>query len=155
VLLARKTGAPGPVRIAADANRQQGELFEQYARAYEPAKRQLRALLEAERASAGPIALFGAGHLACAFANFMEVADLIDFVADDTPQKQDKFLPGARLPILSSQALVERGVGLCLLALSINNEDKVIARNAAFVEAGGRFRSIFRASPRSIFAGAA
>ena len=56
------------------------------------------------------IALFGAGHLACAFANFMGVTDLIDFVADDTPQKQNKFLPGARLPILPSAALAERKI---------------------------------------------
>ncbi len=83
----------------------------------------------------------------------MGVADLIDFVADDTPQKQNKFLPGARLPILPSAELVERKIALCLLALSINNENAVIGRNEAFVRAGGTFRSIFRASPRSVFAG--
>ena len=85
----------------------------------------------------------------------MGVADLIDFVADDTPQKQGQYLPGARLPILPSSALVERKIALCLLALSINNENNVIARNQTFVETGGVFRSIFRASPRSIFNGPA
>ncbi len=150
VQLARKTGTPGKVRISAEAKSQVG-LLEAYADAYEPAKRELRAKLERVRAEKGPIALFGAGHLACAFANFMDVADLIDFVADDTPQKIDKFLPGARLPILPSAALVERKVAVCLLALSINNEDAVIGRNAAFTQAGGEFRSIFRASSRSIF----
>ena len=107
--------------------------------------------LQRVKAEKGPIALFGAGHLACAFANFMGVADLIDFVADDTPQKIGKFLPGARLPILPSAALAERKVALCLLALSINNENAVIGRNEAFVDGGGTFRSIFRASPRSVF----
>lgn len=150
VQLARKTGTPGKVRISAEAKSQVG-LLEAYADAYEPAKRELRAKLERVRAEKGPIALFGAGHLACAFANFMDVADLIDFVVDDTPQKIDKFLPGARLPILPSAALVERKVAVCLLALSINNEDAVIGRNAAFTQVGGEFRSIFRASSRSIF----
>lgn len=149
VQIARKTGGPGPVRIDAAAKAQNG-LLAQYADAYEPAKRDLRARLEKARQQ-GPIALFGAGHLACAFVNFMGVANLIEFVADDTPQKQHKFLPGARLPILPSAALVERGVKLCLLALSIGNEDTVIGRNAAMTGAGGEFRSIFRASPRSIF----
>lgn len=152
VQLARKTGAPGPVKISAAAKAQVG-MLDRYATAYEPAKRELRGLLEQVREEQGPIALFGAGHLAAAFANFMDVADLIEFVADDTPQKQGKFLPGARLPILPSGALVERDIKLCLLALSINNEDNVIGRNAAFTSAGGHFRSIFRASPRSIFAG--
>jgi hypothetical protein len=46
---------------------------------------------------------------------------------------------------------VDRNISLCLLALSINNEDKVIARNDAFVKNGGTFRSIFRASGRSVF----
>jgi hypothetical protein len=152
VQIARKTGKPGPVRIDAAAKAQNG-LLAKYAEAYEPARRELRAMLERARREKGPIALFGAGHLACAFANFMRVADLIDFVADDTPQKQNKFLPGARLPILPSAALVDRGTKLCLLALSIGNEDNVIGRNEAFVRAGGTFRSIFRASLRSIFAG--
>jgi hypothetical protein len=150
VQIARKTGEPGPVRIDPATKAQVGMLA-QYADAYEPARRELRAKLERVRAEKGPIALFGAGHLACAFANFMGVADLIDFVADDTPQKQNKFLPGARLPILPSAALVDRKIALCLLALSINNENMVIGRNAGFVEAGGTFCSIFRASPRSIF----
>ena len=152
VQLARKTGKPGPVRIDPAAQAQNGMLA-RYAEAYKPACVELRAKLERVRAEKGPIALFGAGHLACAFANFMGVADLIEFVADDTPQKQNKFLPGARLPIMPSAALAERGIKLCLLALSISNEDAVIGRNEAFVRAGGTFRSIFRASPRSIFSG--
>jgi hypothetical protein len=151
VLLGRKTGQLGPVQINSAARAQVG-LLEGYAKAYEPARRELRALLERTRAEKGPIALFGAGHLACAFVNFMGVADLIEFVADDTPQKQGKFLPGARLPIVPSASLVERGIKLCLLALSIGNEGTVIGRNATFVQAGGSFRSIFRASPRSIYA---
>ncbi len=151
VQLSRKTGNAGPVRIDPRSRAQVG-LLARYADAYQPARRQLRAKLEGVRATGGPIALFGAGHLACAFVNFMGVADLIDFVADDTPQKQSKFLPGARLPIVPSAALVERKIALCLLALSINNEDNVIKRNEGFVRQGGTFRSIFRASPRSIFA---
>jgi hypothetical protein len=152
VYLGRKIASPGSVRITSAARAEIG-LLKRYAKRYEPAKRDLRTLLEQVRREKGPVALFGAGHLAHAFSNFMGVADLIDFVADDTPQKQGKFLPGARLPILPSTALVERKIALCLLALSINNENNVIARNRAFVEAGGEFRSIFRASPRSIFNG--
>jgi C-methyltransferase C-terminal domain/Methyltransferase domain len=152
VQLARKTGTPGPVKINPAARAQVG-MLKAYADAYAPACRDLRAMLERFRDERGPIALFGAGHLACAFANFMQVADLIDFVADDTPQKQGKFLPGARLEIRPSAVLAERGIALCLLALSITNEDAVIARNQAFVSRGGVFRSIFRASPRSVFSG--
>lgn len=148
VLIARKTDVP--YAVTATVPEQRG-ILKEYSAAYGPAKAEIRARLEAVRDNEGPIALFGAGHLAHAFVNFMDIADLVDFVADDTPQKQGKFLPGARLPILPSAALLERGVKLCLLALSINNEDAVIGRNAPFVDAGGTFRSIFRSSPRSVF----
>lgn len=147
VQLARKTGQPRKLPAAPDAAEIQQ--FKSYAAAFEPTTRQLRARLENWRRQ-GPIALYGAGHLACAFVNFHGLADLIDFVADDTPQKQGLFLPGARIPILPSGMLVERGVKLCLLALSIGNEDKVIARNDAFAARGGVFRSIFAASGRTI-----
>lgn len=150
VQLARKNKSPGPISVPPSARAQIG-LLAQYAKEYEPTRRELRARLERVRAEQGLIALFGAGHLACAFVNFMGVADLIDFIADDTPQKQDKFLPGSRLPIVPSAALIERGIKLCLLALSITNEDAVIGRNAEFVKTGGQFRSIFKASPRSVF----
>lgn len=150
VQFARKTGKPGPLTIAPAAREQTG-LLADYAERYEPARIALRQKLERIRADRGPVALFGAGHLACAFANFMDVADLLEFVADDTPEKQGKFLPGARLPIVPSSELATQKVKMCLLALSINNEDRVIARNSDFLRQGGEFRSIFRASPRSIF----
>jgi len=150
VQLARKSGEAGVMQIRPAARDQFG-ILSLYANAYAPACRALRDKMERVR-ERGAIALFGAGHLACAFANFMGVGDIIEFVADDTPEKQGRFLAGTRLPIVASTELVERKVALCLLAVSINGEDKVIARNEAFLQKGGTFLSIFRASPRSIFA---
>ncbi len=149
VQLVRKSGKPKELQIRSAARNQLG-MLSHYANAYAPACRVLRDKMEHIR-ERGAIALFGAGHLACAFANFMGVEDIIDFVADDTPEKQGRFLAGTRLPIVASAELVERKVALCLLAVSINSEDSVIARNEAFLQQGGTFRSIFRASPRSIF----
>jgi len=146
VRVGRKTAAPRVPRPDPEGVKELG-LLAGYAAAFGPTTAALRKALEAARA---PLALFGAGHLACAFVNFHRLADLFDFVADDTPQKQGLFLPGSRLPILPSAELATRGVGLCLLALSIGNEDRVIARNAAFTEGGGRFLSVFAASPRSV-----
>jgi hypothetical protein len=148
VRVGRKTATPRTPRPDPDGLREAG-LLADYATSFGPTTKALRRALEAERVRA-PLALFGAGHLACAFVNFHGLADLFDFVADDTPQKQGLFLPGARLPILPTSELAKRGVGLCLLALSIGNEDRVIARNTAFTEAGGSFLSCFAASPRSV-----
>ena len=148
VLVARRTASPRTPLPDHEGAAQAG-LLADYAAAFPEVTAELRSTLEAARRR-GPLALFGAGHLACAFVNFHGLTDLFDFVADDTPQKQGLFLPGARLPILPSEELVRRRVALALLALSIGNEDRVIARNAAFTETGGQFRSVFAASPRSI-----
>jgi hypothetical protein len=148
VLVARKSGAARAMHVSAAAQAERG-LLAQYARRHGPIRAQLRAHLEAERAK-GPIALFGAGHLACAFVLFYGLSDLVDFVADDTPQKQGLHLPGARIPILPSAALVERGVRLALLAVSPSSEARIAERNQAFLAAGGRFRSILAASESSI-----
>ncbi|MCR9219892.1 MAG: class I SAM-dependent methyltransferase [Alphaproteobacteria bacterium] len=150
VQIARKTGAPR-TPTPSDAAASEIGLLGDYARGFAPACADLRRQLESMREKHGKIALFGAGHLACAFVNFMGVADLIEFVADDTPEKQGRYLPGSDLLIAPSSNLLTEGIAVCLLALSISNEDKVIARNQAFVDAGGRFLSIFRASTRSIF----
>jgi 2-polyprenyl-3-methyl-5-hydroxy-6-metoxy-1,4-benzoquinol methylase len=117
-----------------------------YGAAFDALTQRLRHHLEAQKALK-PVALYGAGHLTASFVNYHGLADLIDCVVDDTPQKQGLLLPGSGLPILSSAELQNRGIGLCLLGLAPEVEPKVVQRNAAFVESGGQFRSLLAASP--------
>lgn len=149
VLVARKSGVPAPLFISDAARGERGALAA-YAARHAPVSAGLRQRLEQMRRDEGPIAIFGAGHLACAFVLFHGLGDLIDCVVDDTPQKQGLFLPGGRLPILPSSALVSRGVRVCLFAVSPNSEDRIAASQEAFVASGGRFLSILAASKRSI-----
>ncbi len=98
----------------------------------------------------GPIALYGAGHLTCAFVNLHGLASYFAFVVDDTPEKRGLFLPGNGLEIVPREKLARSDVATCLFGLAPEIEDKVIANNRAFVERGGAFYSIFAASRRSI-----
>lgn len=108
-----------------------------------------RALAQA-RQTHGPLAMFGAGHLAAGFLNLLEVVAHFAFVVDDHPKKQGLFMPGSRLPILGSATLIERDIRLCLLSVNPESETKVRQNNARFVERGGAFASIFPASPTAL-----
>jgi len=98
----------------------------------------------------GPVAIFGAGHLACTFINLLGLKEYIEFLVDDHPCKRGLFMPGSRLPIMGSSALVERGIKLALLTVAIESEEKVIQKNQTFAQAGGAFASIFPASRHAL-----
>ena len=98
----------------------------------------------------GKVAMLGAGHLACTFINLLDLKDHIEFVADDNPNKRGLFMPGSRLPILGSEALIDENIKLCLLTVAPQVECRVVANNQGFVQRGGTFSSIFPASKMAL-----
>jgi len=63
---------------------------------------------------------------------------MIDFIVDDSPLKQGRYSPGMHIPVVPAQALYERRPDYVLL-LAWNFAQPIIAKHAAFREAGGRF----------------
>lgn len=135
---------------AANALAQEIKRAELFAGNFADVRNNIRRQLTIHRRQGGRIAIFGAGHLACTFINFLGIEDLIECVIDDHPKKKGLFMPGSALPICGSQALLDRKISLCLLSLSPESEDKVIARNCAYVNQGGRFASIIPASKHAL-----
>ena len=109
-------------------------------------KQKIRQFIQELREEYGPIAVFGAGHLACVYVNFFGIQDLIEFFVDDNPNKIHLLMPGSKLPIYGSKAILENKIKVCILGLNPLSEDKVVSRNQAFVESGGKFFSIFPGS---------
>ena len=136
-----------PPRAAVDEERRRGAAF---GRSFADYRDKVRSFVDEHRRTRGPIALFGAGHLACTWVCAFGVADAIDCVIDDNPHKRGLFMPGSRLPIVGSPALLDRGITLCLLSLNPTGQEKVIANNRAFADRGGIFASIFPASARGL-----
>jgi len=114
-------------------------------------RERLHAAFRSWREQGKRIAIFGAGHLAAKFVNLFSLREFFDCVIDDNPHKQALLMPGSRLPICASPTLVSRAIDLCLLSLNPESEQKVLAKNQAFVERGGEFLSIFALSPRTIY----
>ena len=143
VAILRSAPAGAPDAAVAGSERARGQAF-----AAQLAKRRegFRRVLGEYRRSKGRIALFGAGHLASTFLTVMGVADLIDFVVDDNPNKRGLYMPGSHLPIVGSDGLRSGEIKLCLLGLNPLSEHKVMERQQAFIDGGGEFKSIFPSS---------
>jgi C-methyltransferase C-terminal domain len=110
---------------------------------------ELQALLGAWKRSGKRVAVFGAGHLAAKFVNLYDLKDLVECVIDDNPDKQTLLMPGSRLPIRGSAVLDD--IDLCLLSLNPESEQKVLAKNQAYLARGGTFLSIFALSRKSVY----
>lgn len=151
VAIASANGSPPPVRPAdaavVDHERRRGAAF---GGAFNAQRDKVRRRLGDHRRDRGAIALFGAGHLAGTFVSLFGVDDLIECVIDDNPHKRGLYMPGSKLPIVGSPALVEREITLCLLGVNPIAEENVIGKHAAFIGRGGVFASIFPASAHAL-----
>ena len=74
------------------------------------------------------VALLGAGHMGNLFINLYRLGRFFDFAFDDDPAKAGFCLPGSNLPILPTAQIGEKGVGLLVLSVNRNVEERLVAR---------------------------
>lgn len=148
VAFATREDAPGEPDLSDGRDEERVRLV-RFAEALPRRREAWRRYLERWR-ERGQVVVFGAGHLACTFVGVMEVEDCISFVVDDNPHKQSLLMPGSRLPIKPSSALLEEDVALCLLAVSHGSEEKIIPRLGEFVDRGGTVGSLLPASSHAV-----
>jgi SAM-dependent methyltransferase len=99
----------------------------------------LRTKLLELRSGGSRIAAYGAAAKGTVLLNSSGIgSDLIDFVADKSPHKQGKFMPGVGIPIVPPQWLLEESPEYALL-LVWNLRDEVVREQRAYLEAGGSF----------------
>ncbi|MGE5505868.1 MAG: methyltransferase domain-containing protein [Actinomycetota bacterium] len=100
---------------------------------------ELKGLLTRLKAEGKRIAGFGAPAKATTLMYHFGIGpELVDFIVDDSPLKQGLFTPGMHIPVLPSSAIAERKPDH-LVILAWNFAPSIIAKNAAFHQAGGRF----------------
>lgn len=97
------------------------------------------AFLEQRRREGRHIAAYGAAAKGTVLLNACGVNEThLDFVADRNPDKQGRFMPGTRIPILPPEAIEERHPD-DLLVLAWNVAAEIIEQESAFAQRGGSF----------------
>ena len=100
---------------------------------------ELMAVLKSMKASGKRIAGFGAPAKATTLMyQFGMGPDMIDFIVDDSPLKQELFSPGMHIPILPSEALYSKRPD-AVVVLAWNFAKPIMQNHAQFLERGGEF----------------
>lgn len=100
----------------------------------------IRQTIQADVSLGSHIAAYGAGAKGAVLLNLLgsETTRHIEFVADRSPAKQGRYLPGVHLPVVGADQLVKRQPDLVLL-LTWNFADEILEQQQRFRDQGGRF----------------
>jgi SAM-dependent methyltransferase len=102
-------------------------------------KVELSALLRRLKASGASIAAYGAAAKGATLINTVGIGrDVIDFVVDRNIHKQGKHMPGQKIPIRSTEALLEAQPDY-VLVLAWNFLDEIMEQQAEYRARGGKF----------------
>jgi hypothetical protein len=102
-------------------------------------KEELMGLLRRLKSEGKRIAAYGAAAKGSTLLNVFGIGrDLVEFVADRSTHKQGHLMPGADIPIVAPEALLERMPDYTLL-LTWNFAEEILAQQAEYRARGGRF----------------
>ena len=115
------------------------ETFVNFAKQIKERKQELNEYLFRIKSEGKSIAGFGAPAKATTLMyEFGLNSDILDFIVDDSPLKQELFSPGLHIPIYSS-SFIDTLKPDYLLILAWNFSDSIIKKNKKFYESGGKF----------------
>ncbi len=113
--------------------------YENFAAQAAATRKALRAELAALRAAGQRVAAYGAAAKGSTLMNYCGLnAPDLEFVADRSPHKHGRLTPGTHVPVVDADELAKRAPDVTLL-LAWNFADEILAQQAAYREAGGRF----------------
>ncbi len=145
--MAQKKGGPRTVGASvaravareAELGLDRAETLRAFAGRIDTRKAELSAVLAGFKAEGKTVAGFGAPAKATTLMYHFGIGpDVIDFIVDDSPLKQNLLTPGMHIPVVGQQAITERKPD-ALVILAWNFADPIMAKNAAFHDRGGRF----------------
>jgi predicted TPR repeat methyltransferase len=115
------------------------DTYAAFARRVARARDELRSLLADLRAGGARIAGYGAPAKGNTLLGYLGLGpEVICYIADRSPLKQGRLTPGTHIPVVPPERLLEDRPDYVLL-LAWNFEEEVLAQQAAYRAAGGRF----------------
>ena len=115
------------------------DYFSAFATRVEALGEELRQLLWGMKQRGGSIAAYGAAAKGAILLNAFGIGtETIDFVADRSPHKQGRYMPGVRIPVLAAEHLLEAMPDACLL-LTWNFADEILEQQSEYRARGGTF----------------
>jgi SAM-dependent methyltransferase len=115
------------------------EYYRDFAARVEALGIDLRGLLARLKEGGRNVAAYGAAAKGTVLLNAFGIGpEMIDFVADRSPHKQGRFMPGVRIPIVPADRLIEAMPDACLL-LAWNFAEEILAQQGEYRDRGGRF----------------
>ena len=127
------------VEFEKSLNFDKSETFINFANKIKKKKKELNDFLYEIKSKGKTIAGFGAPAKATTLMyEFGLNNDILDFIIDDSPLKQELFSPGLHIPIYASSS-IEKFKPDYLLILAWNFSESIIKKNIEFHKSGGRF----------------
>lgn len=143
VFVSRRDQPAHSVREILDEERNWGvdrlDFYARFSDRVEKLRNNLCSLIHKLKADGAKIAVYGASAKGSTLLNYFGLGkNELEFVVDRSSVKQGLFTPGAHLPILPPEALLERRPDYVLL-LTWNFRDEILEQQKAYRDAGGKF----------------
>lgn len=103
-------------------------------------KNQLKELLKKLKQEKKILFGYGASAKGNVLLNYCDIDnEILDFIIDTTPTKQNKFTPGTHIPIFSPEKIKSKGENVIALLLAWNYEAQILDKEKQFRIDGGKF----------------
>jgi len=114
-------------------------IYRKFAERVEKLKEDLVSLLQKLKSENKKVIGYGAAAKGNTLLNYYHIGpELIEFIADLSPMKQNKFTPGTHIPVYSPERIYEIKPDYMLI-LAWNFADEIIKQQSKFKEIGGKF----------------
>lgn len=114
------------------------EKFKAFIASINLVKKELTTLLRNLKAENKSIAGYGAPAKSTTLLFHFDIGNVLDFIVDDSPWKQNLFTPGQHIPVFSADAIYERKPDY-LLILAWNFAKPIIEKHRKYLDTDGHF----------------